>query len=95
MIVRRIVFAAALLALLQGCGGSKDTAEPPAKLTDFDATLDVQKVWSNRVGGASERLRLGLRPATDGARVYAGAYDGKLASYDAATGRREWSVGRS
>jgi outer membrane protein assembly factor BamB len=35
---------------------------------------------------------LGLRPATDGARVYAGAYDGKVASYDAATGRREWSV---
>jgi outer membrane protein assembly factor BamB len=92
MTVRRIVFAAALLALLQGCGGSKDTAEPPAELTDFDATLDVRKVWSNKVGGASERLRLGLRPATDGARVYAGAYDGKVASYDAVTGRREWSV---
>ena len=91
MKLQSIVIAAGLLALLQGCG-SKDTAEPPAELTKFDATLDVQRVWSTKVGGASERLRLGLRPATDGARVYAGAYDGKVASYDAATGREEWSV---
>jgi outer membrane protein assembly factor BamB len=78
--------------MLQGCGRSKDTAEPPAKLTEFETTLDVQKVWSSKVGGGSERLRLGLRPATDGARVYAGSYDGQVAAYDAVTGRKEWSV---
>ncbi len=57
----------------------KDTSEPPAELTTFEATLDVEKVWSGKVGGKSERLRLGLRPATDGARIYAGAYDGQVA----------------
>jgi outer membrane protein assembly factor BamB len=82
-----------LLAVLAGCAGrSKDTSEPPAELTSFEATLDVDKVWSGKVGGKSERLRLGLRPATDGARIYAGAYDGQVASFDALTGKKEWSV---
>jgi outer membrane protein assembly factor BamB len=95
MIFRRI---AALLALtlaitLGGCAGrSKDTSEPPAELTSFEATLDVQRVWSTKVGGKSERLRLGLRPATDGARIYAGAYDGQVSSFDVASGDRVWTV---
>lgn len=89
---RRIVLLALFTAVLCGCGGRKDTAEPPAELTEFDATLDVQRLWSGKVGGASERLRLGLRPATDGARIYAGAYDGQIASFDAATGDKIWSV---
>jgi len=91
--LRRIGFAVALLATIYGCAGrSKDTAEPPAELTSFEATLDIRKLWSGKVGGASERLRLGLRPATDGARIYAGAYDGQVASFDAETGRKLWSI---
>ena len=91
--LRRIATVAVLAALLSGCGGrSKDTSEPPAELVDFDSTIEVDKVWSTKVGGKSERLRLGLRPATDGARIFAGAYDGKVASYDAATGDRIWAI---
>jgi outer membrane protein assembly factor BamB len=82
----------AALVVLGGCAGSKDTAEPPAELTEFDATIDVERVWSGKVGGKSERLRLGLRPATDGARVFAGAYDGQVVSFDAVTGDKVWSV---
>jgi outer membrane protein assembly factor BamB len=89
----RIAAFAVLLLVVSGCGGrSKDTSEPPAELTDFDATLDVERLWSSKVGGASERLRLGLRPATDGARIFAGAYDGQIASFDAQTGTKQWSV---
>jgi outer membrane protein assembly factor BamB len=76
-----------------GCAGrKKDISEPPAKLTEFDATIEVEKVWSDKVGGKSERLRLGLRPATDGARIFAGAYDGQVAAFDAASGDKIWSV---
>jgi outer membrane protein assembly factor BamB len=83
----------AAAALLSGCAGrSKDTSEPPAELTDFQPTIEIDKVWSGKVGGKSERLRLGLHPATDGARIYAGAYDGKVASFDAATGDKVWSI---
>jgi outer membrane protein assembly factor BamB len=87
------VAATVLLVVVAGCAGrSKDTAEPPAKLTAFEATLDVERLWSGKVGGKSERLRLGLRPATDGARIYAGAYDGQVAAFDAETGEKVWSV---
>jgi outer membrane protein assembly factor BamB len=79
-------------ALLVGCAGKKDTTEPPADLVAFEQTLDVRKVWSGKVGGGSERLRLGLRPATDGARIYAGAHDGQVAAFDALTGRKLWAV---
>ena len=88
----RIAALAVLAAAFAGCGRSKDTSEPPAELTEYEQTLDVVKVWSTKVGGKSERLRLGLRPATDGARIFAGAYDGQVASFDAATGKKVWSV---
>jgi outer membrane protein assembly factor BamB len=90
---RRIAALVALAVALGGCAGrSKDTSEPPAELTEFDATLEVEKVWSDKIGGKSERLRLGLRPATDGARIFAGAYGGEVAAFDAETGDKIWSV---
>ena len=93
MITRlRIVAALALAVALVGCGGKKDKSEPPAKLTDFEPSIVIDKVWSSKVGGKSERLRLGLRPATDGARIFAGAYDGQVASFDAETGDKVWSI---
>jgi outer membrane protein assembly factor BamB len=88
----RIVLCTGLLVVLAACGRSKDTSEPPAELQPFEATLDVAKLWSGKVGGKSERLRLGLRPATDGARIYAGSYDGQVASFDAESGAKLWSV---
>jgi outer membrane protein assembly factor BamB len=92
--VSRAPHIAALLALtvaLGACGG-KDTSEPPAPLVDFDATIDVERVWSEKLGGKAERLRLGLRPATDGARIFAGSYGGEVAAFDAASGDKVWSV---
>jgi outer membrane protein assembly factor BamB len=88
----RVAIVAALTLALAGCGRSRDTAEPPAELTPFEPTLDVVRLWSEKVGGGSERLRLGLRPASDGARIYAGSYDGRAASLDAATGDTVWSI---
>jgi outer membrane protein assembly factor BamB len=79
---------------MAGCagGGRKDKTEPPAELVKFDPTLDVRKVWSGKVGGATERLRLGLRPTTDGARIYAGSHKGEVTAFDAVTGRKLWST---
>ena len=89
----RIAALVALAVALGGCAGrNKDASEPPAELTDFDATIDVERVWSEKVGGKSERLRLGLRPATDGARIFAGAYDGRVAAFDAVSGDKIWSA---
>jgi outer membrane protein assembly factor BamB len=88
----QLLLAAALLTLV-GCAGSKKEAvEPPAELQPIDATLKVRKVWSARVGKGSDRLRLQLAPTTDGARIYAAAHGGEVAAFDAANGRRAWSV---
>jgi outer membrane protein assembly factor BamB len=93
MITRLRIGAVLLLAAaLVGCGGGKDKSEPPAELTEFQPSIVIDKVWSSKVGGKSERLRLGLRPATDGARIFAGAYDGQVASFDAETGDKVWSI---
>lgn len=87
------VLAAA--AFLGGCslfGGDDGTVEPPAELQDFEESLEVRRLWSTKIGGPSEGFRLGLRPASDGARVYAGAYDGKVEALNAETGRTEWAT---
>ncbi len=93
----RLVTVVLLLGLGgQGCamfgGGDDDPIESPAELVEFEPTLEVRKIWSARVGGDSERLRLGLAPSTDGARIYAGSYDGRVAAYDAREGDRLWAV---
>jgi len=82
----------ALVAFVLGCSSKKEKAEPPAKLVEIKRTLNVHKVWSHKVGGGFERLRLGLHPASDGARIFAGAVDGHVASYDATTGKEIWDV---
>ncbi|HEX6997750.1 MAG TPA: outer membrane protein assembly factor BamB [Gammaproteobacteria bacterium] len=91
----RVLLALLLALQVAACGvfgGGKDSGEPPAELTDFEPSLDVQRLWSTKVGRGTERLRLALRPATDGVRVYAGSHDGEVAALDAATGRRIWRV---
>jgi outer membrane protein assembly factor BamB len=90
---RSLKFALLLAAMVvAGCAGKKDTTEPPAELVAFDPSLAIRKVWSTKVGGGSERLRLGLRPATDGMRVFAGSHDGQVAAFDAQTGKKLWAV---
>ena len=90
--LRHLALALLGLSVLIGCAHKKDTAEPPAQLTTIDQTLDVHKLWSGKVGKGSERLRLGLRPASDGTHVFAGGHNGEVTAFDAQTGRKAWSV---
>jgi outer membrane protein assembly factor BamB len=86
-------FLAAACLILTGCfGGGDDIIEPPAELVPFDADIDVRRVWNTKVGGGTERLRLGLQPASDGANIYVGSYDGRIEALNAETGRSQWSV---
>jgi len=93
---RLSLFLAAFVTTAAGCGmfggGAEDPIEPPAELVEFEPSLEIDRVWSARVGGAAEALRLSLAPATDGTRIYAGAHDGQVAALDAQTGRRAWAT---
>ncbi len=89
------VLLMALALLVGGCGlfGDKDDpSEPPAELISFRNQLPVRKLWSAKVGGGGEDLRLALSPATDGARIYAASHAGRVGAFDAESGRRLWSV---
>ena len=86
-----ILAAAALVAGTAGCGRNNDSGEAPAELESFNERLEVRRLWSTRVGRNTERLRLGLSPATDGAQVFAASHGGDVAAFDLETGRRSWS----
>ncbi|MGH8496745.1 MAG: outer membrane protein assembly factor BamB [Gammaproteobacteria bacterium] len=77
---------------LAGCGvfGKDEPVDPPAELTEFERSLEIERVWRAEVGDTDPVLRLGLVAATDGSRVYAAAHDGQVAAYDAVTGERAW-----
>ncbi|HJP04440.1 MAG: outer membrane protein assembly factor BamB [Chromatiales bacterium] len=84
----------ACAVLLGACSGNEiDPDELPAELVEFKKTLDIRKVWSTGVGGESEFLRLGLRPASDGSRIYAAAHDGAVVAIDVERGKKVWKSG--
>lgn len=83
----------ALTLVLGACGlfGDKDELEP-AELVDIDDRIDVRRVWHEKMGGDAEFLRLALRPAGDGRRIYAAGAEGTIAAFEPKTGDRMWEV---
>jgi outer membrane protein assembly factor BamB len=81
-----------LLAIaIVGCG-STDTTEVPAELVAVETVVDVRRLWQVRVGSGFERLRLQLRPASDGVYVFAASHDGQVFAFEMDSGRRHWNV---
>lgn len=92
---RRTAIAVAAALFLAGCGIFGDDKEEelqPTELVDFEASLDVRRLWSGKVGDGTEFLRIGLSPAGDGNRVYAASYDGNVIAYNPENGKRIWRV---
>jgi outer membrane protein assembly factor BamB len=86
---RRWLAACALL-VLAACSKDKDV-DQPTKLTDFNATLKAQKVWTASVADKGAKpLRLGLGLSIDGNRVYAAGRKGEVAAFDLESGRALW-----
>lgn len=87
----RVFAIVAAMGLLAAC--DKDTeVDPPAELVDIVAKRKVGRVWSQGLGGDSERLRLALRPAFADGTVYAASHDGEVIALLAANGRRSWTA---
>ena len=91
MRMKRIVVLAGLALLAAACSKEEDVA-PPAELVDFDPLVRVQRVWSTDTKGGDEVLRLGLRPAVEGERVYVAGHGGDVQALELATGRDIWRV---
>ena len=90
-----IVVCGLAASLLAGCGifgGSDDEELQPTELLEFEQTLEVDRLWSTKVGDGTEFRRIALQPAGDGNRLYAASYDGRVTAYDPANGDRIWRV---
>jgi outer membrane protein assembly factor BamB len=86
---RRWLVACALL-ILAACSKDKDV-DQPTKLTDFNATLKAERVWTASVADKGAKpLRLGLGLSIDGNRVYAAGRKGEVAAFDLQSGRTLW-----
>ena len=88
----RILGLAAATLLAAGCGlfSDKEDELEPAELVDIEEVVDVKRIWSAKLGGKSDYLRVALRPAGDGARIYAASRDGRVSAFDPETGKQIW-----
>jgi outer membrane protein assembly factor BamB len=96
--MRRWVPYVAIVLLSTGLGGcawmsgGKDNTEPPAPLTSIDSRLEVETLWSTRVGVGSKKQVLKLVPAVAEGRVFAADRKGRVQAVDAASGKRLWET---
>jgi outer membrane assembly lipoprotein YfgL len=81
------------LVALAGCHSfKKENIEPPTPLAkDFKPTVQVTRIWRSRVGDGAGVSGVRLRPTVVDGVLYADSTDGKLAAFDAASGKTLWS----
>jgi len=71
-----------LCLVLSACSKDKDV-EPPAQLVPLHNKIKIKELWSTRLDSKkTERLRLALRPASDGSRLYAAAHNGYVYAFN-------------
>lgn len=96
---RRHVLLLPLLAamlVLSGCGlwtkifNRGGNIQPPKPLAELAPTLQVQKLWSTRIGDGAGRSGVRLQPVFADGKLYLISTDGKLEALDAATGKTLW-----
>ncbi len=84
------------LLVLSGCSWfSKDedgSDGEPRDLESFAKEVDVERVWSSRVGKGAADKAIRLVPAISGSRVFAAAADGSISALQRDNGRSIWRV---
>ena len=78
--------------LIASCSLFSDKEEElePKELVKFEASVKLKQIWSTKLGGDAKFLLVGLRPAGDGARIYAASQDGVVSAFDPETGKGLW-----
>ena len=84
------LIAATLLIAACGIFGDKEEKLEPMELVKIENTARIKQIWSAKIGGDSKFLRVALRPAGDGTRIYAASQDGVVAAFDPESGKQIW-----
>lgn len=86
-----IVIAAMLVSSCGLFGGDDEDAElEPVELVDIATKINIKRIWSAKIGDEAEFLRVALRPAGDGNRIYAASRDGNVVAFNPESGRQAW-----
>ena len=100
----RAVAGAVAAALLGGCsffsflpwvdepGSKKGKEDEPAKLVNFEAEADVDRVWRVKVGRGLGRKYVRLAPVVIADRVYAADGYGQVVAVDRFSGQQVWAA---
>lgn len=96
--MKRALTLLVLAAAVSGCATikgwfndvKKENLEPPTPLTEFAPSVNVQKVWSERVGKGAGRSGARTRPAFADGKIYAAGVDGTIVALDAQSGHALW-----
>ena len=95
----RAIMLAALVAVLASCQSSKEllfressNAIKPNELEEFEARLQVEKLWSDRIGKGSDEQYHKLTPAVFGERLLVADRYGHLVATTLSTGKQEWEI---
>jgi outer membrane protein assembly factor BamB len=89
----RTISILVLVTALAGCqtvGGwfSRDKGEEkPAELVDFNATVNVERLWSANTGSGISRSKPSLRPVHHAGQIWVGDYRGRVFAVNADSGR--------
>ena len=96
--MKRALILVALAAGVSGCatikgwfGDSKaENIEPPTVLVEFPPTINVQKVWSERVGKGSQHTGARMSMSYADGKLYAASATGDITAFDATNGHTIW-----
>ena len=91
MIGSKFGWLALCLSVLTACSSTK-AVDTPAKLVKINPELEVNRLWSESLGGGAENFRLGLQPAVNAGVVYAAGYKGSVVALNAENGSRVWQA---
>jgi outer membrane protein assembly factor BamB len=85
------IYILAIVMILCGCG-SNYKPPVPAPLTDFQPTLQVQKVWASGYTSGTKGRNLKLTPVVDNGKIFVDGYNGDVVAIDLQSGRKIWAI---
>ena len=93
MTVLRLLVTSGLVIALSACGlWSRDTTEPPAELTEFEAEGQPERIWSRSIGSGADRFLWRVEPAVADGLVVVSDARGQVSALDPDDGSQHWQT---
>jgi outer membrane protein assembly factor BamB len=97
--MKRIAIVLSVAVAMSGCATikgwfndtKKENIQPPTPLTQFESTLNVQKLWDAHADAGAGESGARIAPAFADGKIFVGGVDGGVSALDAGTGRSVWS----